>query len=92
MFQFIYFNGFLTTADKEFCCPSSISEVIKRKIVHFVHKVSDFIQNVFCINVLNLMVVSKISTHPDDVIKMPFGSKRPKNKSYQILTLVSRER
>ena len=42
MFRFIYFNGFLTTGGGESYCLSSISRVVKGKIVHFVDKLSNF--------------------------------------------------
>ena len=44
MLHFIYFIGFPTTEGEEFCCRSSISSAVKRKIAHFVNKVSNFEQ------------------------------------------------
>ena len=64
MFQFICFNGFLTTGGETFCYPSSISTVAKGKIVHFVNKVLNFAQTFFGIIKFNLEVVSKISSPP----------------------------
>ena len=81
MLHFIYFNGFLTIGGEKLCCGSSISRVVKRKIVHFVNKVSNFF---FGTIRFNLKVVSKISNPPDDVIMTSFGTKRLKNKSYEI--------
>ena len=86
-------NGFLTTGGKTFCCPSSIRRAVKEKLAHFVNKMSHFAQIFFGISRLNLEVVFRISTPPDDVIIMSFAPKGLKNKFYQITsTLILFER
>ena len=57
MFRLIYFNGFLITG-REFCSPSRISGVGKKKIVHFLNKVLPI--PFFGISRFNLEVMSKI--------------------------------
>ena len=61
MFHFIYFNSFLITRGER-CCPCNISRVAKKKIAHFVNKVSSFAHTFFGISRFNLEVMSKIST------------------------------
>ena len=94
MFHFVYFNGFLKAGGEEFCCPSSISRVVKGKILFILWiKCQILHRPFFGISTFNFEVVPKILTPPDDIIIMSFDPKGPKNKSYQIIsTLISFER